>query len=444
MSSNTEPVILNIDDDEDILRLVETLLAESPYRVITSSSTAEAMQLIKQHQPDLILLDVIMPEMNGYEFCSQLQEREETAYIPVVFVTALEEDEDRARAFSVGAVDYLVKPFNKKTLISKIETQTMTSRRWKQLSKRQRVLVDQVPPSAFADFRDFLSGQLALPPEEKEKLRSLSPSRLYTDGPGIGISEPHMAQYVAGFLRLPYVPLVNPEDIKLGALPTPFCLAKPVVPVADAAGTTSFVLSNPFDWELLDLLDTLSVNGKTPELLVSEPRNILSLFQRGPGSTGRGALPEIRILPLDDEPQSTGTSPAVPELESQKRPIPHIASTILHKAVFERASDIHVEPNGSAAIIRFRIDGEMSDVLTLKKRTSAMLISHLKATSGLDIAERRKPQDGSLEVMIDGRPLKLRLATASTPEGENLTIRLLEPQAKRKTLKELVHCNINH
>ncbi len=437
MSSSTAPVILSIDDDEDMLRLVETFLAGSPYRVLTTGTTAEAMQLIKQHHPDLILLDVIMPEMNGYEFCSQLQQQEETAYIPVVFVTALEEDEDRARAFSVGAVDYLVKPFNKKTLTSKIETQTRTSRRWKELSEQRQVLVDQVPPSAFADFREFLAGQLALPPEEKEKLRSLSPSRLYTDGPGIGISEPHMAQYVAGFLRLTYLPLVNPEDIKLGALPAAFCLAKPVVPVADAAGKTSFVLSNPFDWELLDLLDAMSTDGKTPELLVSEPRNILSLFQRGPGSTVEGVLPEIRVLPLDDDQPGTRSSPAVPELESQKHPVPHMASTILQKAVFERASDIHIEPNGAEAIVRFRVDGEMKDILTLKKRTSTMLISHLKATAGLDIAEKRRPQDGSLEVLIDGNPLKLRLATASTPEGENLTVRLLETQAKRKTLKEL-------
>jgi type II secretory ATPase GspE/PulE/Tfp pilus assembly ATPase PilB-like protein/ActR/RegA family two-component response regulator len=88
-------------------------------------------------------------------------------------------------------------------------------------------------------------------------------------------------------------------------------------------------------------------------------------------------------------------------------------------------------------LIRFRIDGDMRDIYSLKNTTGVMLISRLKAIAGLDITERRKPQDGAMEAVISGRTFKLRLATTSTPTGESLIMRLLEPEVKAKELQSL-------
>src|SRR6185295_5807224 len=105
--------------------------------------------------------------------------------------------------------------------------------------------------------------------------------------------------------------------------------------------------------------------------------------------------------------------------------------------VEQKSSDIHIEPKGQHTIVRFRSHGEMRDLYTLANDTGAMLISRLKALAGLDIVDRRKPQDGAMETEINGRAFVLRLATTSTPQGESMTIRLLEPWASPKQLIEL-------
>jgi type IV pilus assembly protein PilB len=110
---------------------------------------------------------------------------------------------------------------------------------------------------------------------------------------------------------------------------------------------------------------------------------------------------------------------------------------MISAAAAQRASDIHIEPKDGNSIVRFRVDGDLRDFVNLDARTAAMLISRLKAIAGLDIAERRKPQDGSLEAVVGDGRYKLRLATTSTPNGESLIIRLLETTTKPKVLTDL-------
>ena len=113
------------------------------------------------------------------------------------------------------------------------------------------------------------------------------------------------------------------------------------------------------------------------------------------------------------------------------------ANSILCKAVENRASDIHIEMKKANIIVRFRIDGDMREMFTLSRNAGAKLVGRFKAIGGMDIAERRRSQDGTLEAIINGKNYKLRLATTSTPEGENIVIRMLEPYAKPRKLSDL-------
>ncbi len=128
---------------------------------------------------------------------------------------------------------------------------------------------------------------------------------------------------------------------------------------------------------------------------------------------------------------------AVSPGDIEAAPVVFIANNVILSAVRDGASDIHLEPKEDHMEIRFRIDGEMHDMLTLKADTAAMLLSRLKALASMDIAERRKPQDGSLETYIGGKRLKLRLATTSGPYGESMVVRLLEVSQKPRDLEEL-------
>jgi len=116
-------VILCIDDDRDVRNLLEKILAGAGYTVTTAGDGRQGLAEARKRSPDLILLDVMMPAIDGFSVCSQLQADQETAYIPIIFLTALDGEEERANAFAAGAADYIAKPVQKESLLAKVEEQ---------------------------------------------------------------------------------------------------------------------------------------------------------------------------------------------------------------------------------------------------------------------------------------------------------------------------------
>jgi len=114
--------ILVVDDNPDNLRLLLGILSNKGYRVRLTSSGDHAITSIRKEPPDLILLDIIMPGLDGFEVCRRLKLDETTAGIPVIFISALDEISDKSEAFSVGGVDYITKPFNSVEVLARIET----------------------------------------------------------------------------------------------------------------------------------------------------------------------------------------------------------------------------------------------------------------------------------------------------------------------------------
>ena len=103
--------IMIVDDNPANLKLLEDMLLQKGHKVRSFPLGRLALEAAKKHPPDLILLDVNMPEMNGYEVCERLKSIKELASIPVIFLSALDESEDKVKAFQGGAADYVSKPF---------------------------------------------------------------------------------------------------------------------------------------------------------------------------------------------------------------------------------------------------------------------------------------------------------------------------------------------
>ncbi|APF18811.1 response regulator [Caldithrix abyssi] len=120
--------ILAVDDNPINLKLLSSALINSDYEIYTASSGQQALELANSVLPDLILLDVMMPDMDGYEVCKKLQENKNTQYIPVIFLSARNEAVDKAKGLALGAVDYLTKPFNPLEINARVRTH-LTSRR---------------------------------------------------------------------------------------------------------------------------------------------------------------------------------------------------------------------------------------------------------------------------------------------------------------------------
>ncbi|MDM8563038.1 response regulator, partial [Candidatus Marithioploca araucensis] len=103
--------IIIVDDTPANLQFLNSALTKQGYRVYSTINGKMAIKIAKREQPDLILLDIKMPDMDGYEVCTYLKADEETRDIPIIFVSALNETFDKVKAFSVGGVDYITKPF---------------------------------------------------------------------------------------------------------------------------------------------------------------------------------------------------------------------------------------------------------------------------------------------------------------------------------------------
>ena len=113
--------ILVVDDVEQNVKLLEAKLSSEYYTVYSAYSGQECLDMIQAYSPDVVLLDVMMPEMDGFEMCRQLKADPKTADIPILFITGLEDDESRTIGYRLGAVDYVNKPLKQDEVLARAE-----------------------------------------------------------------------------------------------------------------------------------------------------------------------------------------------------------------------------------------------------------------------------------------------------------------------------------
>ncbi|OKY73787.1 MAG: hypothetical protein BM485_17190 [Desulfobulbaceae bacterium DB1] len=133
--------ILFVDDVPSNIRILLEIL-RADYDISFTDNGPDALLMAGQEpQPDLILLDIMMPKMNGYEVCKRLKENEKTAHIPIMFITALTDEDDEEKGLSLGAVDYIRKPFNMAIVKSRIRTQLELKQHRDNLQKQTEELI---------------------------------------------------------------------------------------------------------------------------------------------------------------------------------------------------------------------------------------------------------------------------------------------------------------
>jgi type IV pilus assembly protein PilB len=207
-----------------------------------------------------------------------------------------------------------------------------------------------------------------------------------------------------------------------------------VLPVDVKNGRITLAMVDPLNYEAIDDVRLYTGLDVLP-IIVSEKEMDLAIQQLSSLRFDSKMEQLIGELRQDEKAATVQLSPA--EEVEDDAPIIRMVNSIMSQAVQARASDIHIEPQDSYVRVRFRIDGELFEVLELPKKSMAAVASRLKIMANLDISERRLPQDGRTRLMVDGREVDFRISSMPSIMGEKMVLRVLDHATALYTLEEL-------
>lgn len=207
------------------------------------------------------------------------------------------------------------------------------------------------------------------------------------------------------------------------------------VPFALQEKTLSVAMTDPENEQAFNTLR--KVTGKIVKPYLTTKENIQAILDQY-----SGLQQELEELVSSDEGEGVSTVEEKEEVADEEdvtesSPAAKIVSTILKRAVREKVSDIHIEPNEEEVTIRFRIDGVLRKILSLPKEIQSALISRIKILSSLKIDETRLPQDGRIQILLDGNKVDFRISTMPTVNGEKVVARVLDHAKGTLTFEQL-------
>ena len=150
MQNDMTPKILVVDDASVDLEIMTDILRRSDYTVQSVSSGRMALRSVEVEKPDLILLDIKMPDMDGYEVCRCLKSDENSRAIPVIFISVLDEAADKVEGFNAGGVDYITKPFQPEEVLARVKTHLDLRRLQKKLEIQNVQLMSEISKNVSA------------------------------------------------------------------------------------------------------------------------------------------------------------------------------------------------------------------------------------------------------------------------------------------------------
>jgi type IV pilus assembly protein PilB len=241
--------------------------------------------------------------------------------------------------------------------------------------------------------------------------------------------EPTIMEALAQSYGVPYARITpriaDPRAIE--ALPREFIDANAVLPLFVIDDTITVAVSEPANLFLVEEIERLS--KKRVQLVAATAQDIRSTLQAYLPTANVFVIDEI-YEDVDVQEFSVVEAPSldlgdVEEMSGQS-PVVKLVNFLIYQAIHERASDIHIEPDDYRCRVRYRVDGRLVVKLSPPYQMHPAVVSRIKIMAGMDISERRVPQDGDIHVVIDGRPVDLRISTMPGRFGEKVVIRIID------------------
>ena len=240
--------------------------------------------------------------------------------------------------------------------------------------------------------------------------------------------------------RLPVADLSSATEAAVEAVPESLARRHLLIPLMVTDALLEVATSNPFD---IGAEQSLAfATGREVRVALASPPRIREKLDELYGKTKSGSVAELLVgmdnvdlTSIDESAEDVDTKEA--EAEASSRPIVKLVDVLLHDGITSRASDIHIESAESAILVRYRIDGVLRQAMTIPRKAGIPLISRIKIMSGLDIADRMRPQDGRARVAVGDTPVDLRISTLPAQHGEKVVIRILNTQQTMLNLEAL-------
>jgi len=256
------------------------------------------------------------------------------------------------------------------------------------------------------------------------------------------VAEEALYRFLADMAGLPYKvldPLELDYQIVTALLPGAFAQKHHLVVFAEIDNTLRVAtsdLTNPRPLE-----DLVHMLGRDLEIFVGRPSEIARVIRQFYGLHS-SIVAAAREIDGDDEVDLGNleryvSSETADRMEPTDRPIVNAVNHLMQYAFEERASDIHIEPHRDATVVRLRIDGVLHDIYRVPKKLHPPIMSRIKMISGLNIAEKRRPQDGRIRTHFEGKPVEIRSSTVPMAFGEKIVLRILDPALLMQDLGQI-------
>ncbi|MEA3208121.1 MAG: type pilus assembly protein PilB [Chthoniobacter sp.] len=251
-------------------------------------------------------------------------------------------------------------------------------------------------------------------------------------------TEEEFYQHVAAALGTDYVDLAGfePPDELIRLIPAGHAILHRAIPLGAEGNTIQVALSDPFNMQTVE--DLRFALGKEIQVVVAPVWQIDELIKKHYG-TDAGSMDEI-LAQMGGEVEFGGDGGfdlKNLEAEANATPIIRYVDLIIYQAIQDRASDIHFEPFETEFKIRYRVDGALYEMSPPPRHLALPVISRVKVMANLNIAERRLPQDGRIQMTLAGRQVDLRVSTLPTQFGESVVLRVLDRSAVKLELETL-------
>lgn len=254
------------------------------------------------------------------------------------------------------------------------------------------------------------------------------------------LSEELIMKAIAKHRNLPYLkidPLKLDSDIVTRIISKPYAIKHQIAPVKLSGNTLTIATSNPFDREGIDGIKQLK--GFDVEIVVATKSDIMKIITEFYGfkhsiSAAQNELSSgVDIGNLEQYVKLKSIS----EMGATDQHIINAVEYLLHYAYAQRASDIHIEPKREFSVIRFRIDGMLHAIHRMPKPVHSAFVSRIKTLARMDIAEKRRPQDGRIKTSQDDKEVELRVSTLPVSFGEKVVIRIFDPAILMQDIESL-------